>query len=71
MRSYLCEENRRKDEIIMQQAVTVRQLTVPQEPRESPTEPAEGPEGSEPRPATEGPPEPPQRSWWRRWFGFE
>ena len=39
--AYLREENRRKDEIIMQQAMTMRQLTAPAdgeppEPRESP-----------------------------------
>jgi hypothetical protein len=70
--SYLREENRRKDEIIMQQAVTMRQLTAAQEPREAPQTTAEDAGGSEPRPATEGAQEAPEpRSWWRRWFGFE
>ena len=39
-------------------------------PRESPQTAAAAPEGAEPRPATEGPQEAPERrSWWRRWFG--
>jgi hypothetical protein len=38
---------------------------------ESPKEPADAPEGSEPRPATEGVQDTQPRSWWRRWFGFE
>jgi len=45
---YLREESRRKDEIIMQQALTMRQLTAgePQDARESPTPPPEAPEGA-------------------------
>lgn len=64
---YLREESRRKDEIIMQQALTMRQLTAgePQEPPESPTPAPEGtrppPEREEAEPAQRGP-------WWRRWF---
>lgn len=64
--AYLREESRRKDEIIMQQATTVRQLTAgsSQEPPEVP-ETVEGkPEGAKPRSATTGPqasPESPQR----------
>jgi hypothetical protein len=65
--AYLRDENRRKDEIIMQQAMTMRQITAPsQEPRKSPESPA----------PTEPPAEPPgeaheavQRPWWRRVFG--
>jgi hypothetical protein len=38
---YLREENRRKDEIIMQQAMTMRALTSPPEPSESPETPSE------------------------------
>src|SRR5215212_5184854 len=71
--SYLREENRRKDEIIMQQAVTMRQLTAAQEMREAPQPPAEDTRGAEPRPADEGSQEDaqPRSSWLRRWFGFE
>jgi hypothetical protein len=70
---YLREENRRKDEIIMQQAITMRSLTPPPEPTEAPSEPREPPET-----ATQEEAEPPrpgggqggaQRPWWRRWFG--
>ena len=68
--AYLREENRRKDETIMQQAVTMRQLTAAQEPRESPHTVAEDAGGVEPRPAAEGAQEGAQpRPWWRRWFG--
>jgi AcrR family transcriptional regulator len=76
--AYLRDENRRKDEIIMQQALTMRQLTAgePQEARESPTPPPEASEGASTTPVTVGTPaatQPPQdeprRSWWRRWFG--
>ena len=50
--AYLREENRRKDEIIMQQAITMRQLTAgaPQEPQGGSQEAAEEPEGSGARP---------------------
>ena len=64
--AYLREENRRKDETIMQQAVTMRQLTAAQEPRESPHTAAEDAGGVEDPFAEEARPE---RSWWRRWFG--
>lgn len=40
-------------------------------PRESSQTPAAEPEGAEPRPNTWGAQEGAQRSWWRRWFGFE
>ena len=66
---YLREESRRKDEIIMQQALTMRQLTAgePQEPPESPTPPSEG---TTPQPEREAAEEPAQRGpWWRRIFG--
>ncbi len=71
--SYLREENRRKDEIIMQQAMTVRQLTGAQEPRGSTQTPAEGPEREDPRPADKDAQEGSERrsSWWRRLFGGE
>src|SRR5215213_5886651 len=73
--AYLREENRRKDEIIMQQAITMRQLTAgtsQETPREAPQTTAEDAGGFEPHPSTEGAQEGPEpRSWWRRWFGFE
>ena len=70
--SYLREESRRKDEIIMQQALTMRQLTAgePQEPPQSPTPPPEASEGTTPQPEREAAEEPAQpRPWWRRIFG--
>jgi hypothetical protein len=72
--AYLRDENRRKDEIIMQQAMTMRQLTAapPQEPsetRESPQTVEEEPERAEPRPDASGAQEPAWRRWRRRWFG--
>src|SRR5215216_105370 len=53
--AYLRDENRRKDEIIMQQAMTMRQLTAappqkPSETRDSPQTVEEEPERAEPRP---------------------
>jgi hypothetical protein len=69
--AYLRDENRRKDEIIMQQAMTMRQLTAapPQEPSEAPETVEEEPERAEPRPATVESQEGVRRPWWRRWFG--
>ncbi len=63
--SYLRDENRRKDEVIMQQAMTMRALSAPEEPENLPPaakeeEPPEDAGGSE---------EQISRSWWRRWFG--
>src|SRR5215212_5836094 len=51
---YLRDENRRKDEIIMQQAMTMRQLSAaqPQEPPGDAETVEEAPEGAEPRSAT-------------------
>ena len=78
---YLRDENRRKDEIIMQQAMTMRQLSAPREesPREPPPDAPGGPETAtapgtrETTPFTdeERPQEPSEpRSWWRRlWEG--
>jgi hypothetical protein len=68
---YLRDENRRKDEIIMQQAMTMRQLTAaqPQEPTEIAETVEEEPERAEPDSATGGPQEGIQRPWWRRVFG--
>ncbi len=51
--AYLRDENRRKDEIIMQQAVTMRQLSAAsREPPEDAETVAEPPERTEPHPAT-------------------
>ncbi len=79
--TYLRDENRRKDEIIMQQAMTVRQLTAgtPSEARESPVSPGPGDtptpapeeaqEGAQ-RPQTSGSPAGGERRpWWRRILG--
>ena len=64
--AYLREESRRKDEIIMQQATTVRQLTAGSspEPSEVPKTVEEEPEGAKPQSATAGvqaSPQSPQR----------
>jgi hypothetical protein len=64
--AYLREESRRKDEIIMQQATTVRQLTAGSspEPSEAPKTVEEEPEGAKPQSATTGvqaSPQSPQR----------
>ncbi len=70
--AYLREENRRKDEIIMQQAISMRQLSAPSPPEgpEASETVEEGPEGAEPRPAPgEVQEEPQARPWWRRVFG--
>jgi hypothetical protein len=68
--AYLRDENRRKDEIIMQQAMTMRQLTAaqPQEPREAAETVEEEPERAE-RPDAGEAQEDVQRPWWRRVFG--
>src|SRR5215216_2949199 len=69
--AYLRDENRRKDEIIMQQAMTMRQLTAA--PQEDATEAAETveeePERAEPHSAMGEAQEGAQRPWWRRMFG--
>jgi hypothetical protein len=69
--AYLREENRRKDEIIMQQAMTMRQLTAAQhqEPTEAAETVQEEPEMADPQPDASGAQEGTQRPWWRRWFG--
>lgn len=78
--AYLRDENRRKDEIIMQQAMTMRQLSAP--PTQEPTEDAEtveeAPEGTEHRSATgetqagaQGAQSGTMRPWWRRMFGSQ
>ena len=69
--AYLRDENRRKDEIIMQQAMTMRQLTAApsQEPPEAAETAEEEAERAEPRPGAPGAQEGAQRPWWRRMFG--
>jgi hypothetical protein len=64
--AYLRDENRRKDEIIMQQAMTMRQLSAAQ-PQEL-TEAAETVE-EEHQSDAPGTQEGVRRPWWQRWFG--
>ncbi len=72
---FLRDQVHRQQEIIAQQAVTMRQLTAAaqEEPPEAAETVEEEPEGSEPRPATPGPQTAAQggerRSWWRRLIG--
>jgi hypothetical protein len=71
--SYLRDENRRKDEIIMQQALTVRQLAGatqenPQETPQASEDASEEPTGTSPPPEPQEPTSR-ERSWWRRMFG--
>jgi hypothetical protein len=69
--AYLRDENRRKDEIIMQQAMTMRQLSAAplQEPPEAADTVEEEPERVQPRSATGAAQEGARRPWWRRVFG--
>jgi hypothetical protein len=69
--AYLRDENRRKDEIIMQQAMTMRQLTAaePQEASEAPETLEQEPDRAEPRSDAGEAQEGVQRPWWRRVFG--
>jgi hypothetical protein len=68
---YLREENQRKDEIIMQQAMTMRQLTAPaeEERQEAPDSPESHVPSETPTDAGEGQETPDTRPWWQRWFG--
>ena len=71
---FLRDQVRRQQEIIAQQAVTMRQLSAPPEEAPENAEAVEEvSEGSEPRPDAPGPQtarEGPQtRPWWRRVFG--
>jgi hypothetical protein len=61
--AYLRDENRRKDEIIMQQAMTMRQLTAaePQEPTEAAETLEAEPDRAEPHSSAGGAQEPVQR----------
>jgi hypothetical protein len=75
--TYLREESRRKDEIIMQQAMTMRQLTAPEpeppsEPPESPYPATEQTGRVEPQASVEGQQEGTERRpWWRRLWEWE
>ncbi len=63
--AYLREESRRKDEIIIQQAMTMRQLSAPPEPQNQAESATEGQgEGDVPEE-----PERPRKPFWRRLFG--
>ena len=71
---FLRDQVRRQQEIIAQQALTMRQLSAPQETPEPPEAPEtveehhrrREPERAEPRSATGGAQEGAQRPWWRR-----
>lgn len=65
--AYLREESRRKDEIIMQQAVTMRQLSASAQAPEAPQEPETVQEGEEPPESTGGSETADRRPWWRFW----
>jgi hypothetical protein len=71
LRAELEEERRRREGAERERDDLAARLAALEEARETPTEPAEEPEGAEPRPADEGAQEAAEpRSWWRRWFGF-
>ncbi len=63
---FLRDQVRRQQEIIMQQSITLRALTAPQEPQNES-------ESAEPRSdrgtGAEEPEEATERPWWRRWLG--
>src|SRR5215210_8563590 len=65
---FLRDQVRRQQEIIAQQAVTMRQLTEapPQEPSEAAETGEEAPERAEPHSATGGTQEGARRPWWKR-----
>jgi len=68
--AFLRDQVRRQQEIIAQQAVTMRQLSAPSEKDAEADETVEeAPEGSEPRSATGSAQEATRRPWWRRLFG--
>jgi hypothetical protein len=68
---FLRDQVRRQQEIIAQQAVTMRQLTAAaqEEPPEAAETVEEAQEGPEPRSATGSTQEATRRPWWRRVFG--
>jgi predicted ArsR family transcriptional regulator len=63
---FLRDQLRRQQEIIAQQAVTMRQLSAP---REEPQSTIVDQEREEPPESTEGSQTGTQRPWWRRMFG--
>lgn len=63
---FLRDQVRRQQEIIAQQAVTMRQLSAPSEPAD---DAVDAKQGEEPPGSTEGPQTTTQRPWWRRIFG--
>jgi hypothetical protein len=66
--AYLRDENRRKDEIIMQQAMTMRQLAPPSSQEPSGADVSPGPDDTPVEDADEAQVSI-QRPWWRRVFG--
>ena len=70
---FLRDQVRRQQEIIGQQAISLRALSAPEsreEPRESPTPAPEASEGTRPPPERGAAEEPAQpRPWWRRILG--
>ncbi len=66
--AFLRDQVQRQQEIIAQQAVTMRQLTAAasQEASEDAETAEEAPDRAEPRPTTAGAQEAVQRPWWRR-----
>jgi predicted ArsR family transcriptional regulator len=68
---FLRDQVRRQQEIIAQQAVTMRQLSAAavEEPTEDAQAVEEEPERAEPRSYAAGPQEGVQRPWWRRIIG--
>jgi hypothetical protein len=68
--AYLREENQRKDEIIMRQAMTVQALTAGSESdaRESPVSPGPSDTAETTTDASGGQQTPTERPWWRRIF---
>jgi hypothetical protein len=67
---FLRNQVQRQQEIIAQQAVTMRQLTAAssQEPSEDAETVEEAPDRAEPQSTTGGAQEGAERPWWRRWF---
>lgn len=62
--SFLEEEMRRKDAILLNMTETMKALTSSSELRESPEKPSDGADRGT------GPAEASGRSWWRRFFGW-
>ncbi len=75
VREELGAERVRREQAERERDRLAEELSALREAREAPQTDAEEPEGAEPLPATEGAQEGAQprseRSWWRRFFGFE